>query len=94
MAAKKKTSKKTPAKSAKTSKSAPATKKASARRVAESDNVSILEAAGVIDSSELGPDEQAAINERLSSSDVQTMISVFGKLGGTPKTRARVQLCF
>jgi hypothetical protein len=90
MAAKKKTSKKTPAKSAKTSKKSSA--KVSA--LAEASNVETLAAAGVIDPKELSGAQQTAINSKLSASDVETMISVFGKLGGPTKGRVQVQLCF
>jgi hypothetical protein len=92
MAAKKKTSKKTPAKSAKVSKPAKATPKASAKVAAS--NVDTLAAAGVIEPSELSAAEKTTINGKLTASEVETLISVFGKLGGPTKGRVQVQLCF
>lgn len=93
MAAKKKTSKKTPAKSAKASKPAKTAAKAAAVKAAGS-NVDTLAAAGVIDPNELSAAEKTTINGKLTASDVETLISVFGKLGGPTKGRVQVQLCF
>jgi hypothetical protein len=98
MAAKKKITKKTPAKTTTKKAAKPAAKapaKAAASKVEASTNVSTLVAAGVIDSKELTPSETAAIDDKLTAAEVQTLITVFGKLkSATGDDRARVQLCF
>lgn len=98
MAAKKKTTKKTPAKTKTTKKAKKTAKvatKAAVTKLTEVSNTTTLADAGVIEDSELTEPEKAAINSQLTPAEVETLITVFGKLNGAMRGgRVRVQLCF